>query len=151
MGYPTVTELKINTERAPSLITAHLVEGDIQGSSYRHFLVALFHLRPINGQQANKAKAKMTHEIVVAPLISTEPNFHIEDVPFPMDGVDIAKPVDMNIQFRANNDAQAAYFVNPMVELIKTGAVGITRQWEKHWVQCLAQGTKNDVFTLKQA
>lgn len=147
--YPTVTELKIDTKRAPAIISAFLVKGDIQGSSYDHYLVALFHLRPVNGKKANKAKAKMTHEVVISPLVATVPDRQIkEDEPFPMDGITIAKPVDMNIQFRAQNDAQAAYFVNPLVEMIKTGAVGVTRQWQAHWVECLAIGTKNDVFTL---
>lgn len=148
MAYPKVIELNINAEAAPAMVQAWMVKGEIQGSSYDHFLVALFHLRPIKGVGANKAKAAMTHEIFVAPLVATVPDRQIkENETFPMQGITIAKPVDMNIQFRAQNDARAAFFVSPLVEMIKTGAVGVTRQWQKHWIQCLAQGTHYDVFT----
>ena len=138
--YPTAIELR---NPPPSVIKAWVVEN-VRGSLYNQHIVVMYHLRPVDGIKANKAVSKMTHEVMVASVpserqISGDVYPHEHGIPFNV-------PPDMNIQFRADNDTRAAFLTNALIEVVKTGGVGITKEWLPHWVAMLEEGTKQPVY-----
>ena len=136
--FPTVTELR---NPPPTVIKAWLVEN-VRGSLYNQHIVVLYHLRPINGKKANKASFRMTHEIIVSSVPSER---QISDGVYP-EHLGFNVPPDMNIQFVAENDQHAAFFVNALTDVIKTGVVSVTKEYFKHWISMLEEGTKKQVF-----
>jgi len=138
--YPTATEL---TNPPDAVIKAYLIEN-VRGSLYKQHLVVMYHLRPMDGNKANKASFRMTHEIMVASVPSER---QIEQGAYPREhGLPWNNPPDMNIQFHAHNDKNAAFLTNALVEVVKTGGVGITKEWLPHWTAMLEEQTKNPVY-----
>lgn len=138
--YPTATELRNPPE---AVIKAWVVEN-VRGSLHRQHLVVMYHLRPMDNKKANKASFRMTHEIMVASVPSER---QITGDTYPHEhGLPFNQPLDMNIQFHADNDHRAAFLVNGLVEVVKTGGMGVTKDWLPHWTACLEEQTKQPVY-----
>lgn len=138
--YPTAVEL----QNPPDAVLKAWVVENVRGSLYKQHLVVMYHLRPMDGNKANKASFRMTHEIMVASVPSER---QIEGNVYPHEyGLPFNQPIDMNIQFHANNDIRAAFLTNALVEVVKTGGVGVTKEYLPHWTAMLEEQTKNPVY-----
>ncbi len=138
--YPTATEL----QNLPNAVIKAWIVENVRGSLYKQHIVAMFHLRPIDRVKANKASFRMSHELLVASVPSER---QVTGEIYPHEhGLPWNNPPDMNIQFHAENDQRAAFLANGLVEVIKTGGVGITKEWLPHWVAMLEEGTKKPVY-----
>ena len=138
--FPTATELRNPPD---SVIKAWVIEN-VRGSLYKQHLVVMYHLRPIDGKKANKASFRMTHEIMVASVPSERQV--VGDVYPHEHSLPWNSPPDMNIQFAAGKDQRAAFLTNALVEVVKTGGVGVTKDQLPHWVAMLEEGTKKPVY-----
>ena len=138
--YPTAIELQNPPE---SVIKAYIIEN-VRGSLYKQHIVVMYHLRPINGKKANKASFRMTHEIMVSSVPSERQV--VGDVYPHEHGLPWNNPPDMNIQFAAGKDKRAAFLTNALIEVVKTGGVGVTKEYLPHWTAMLEEQTKNAVF-----
>lgn len=138
--FPTAVELRDPPE---SVLKAWVVEN-VHGSSYKQHIVVMYHLRPLDGNRANKASFRMTHEIMVSSVPSER---QIKGDSYPQEhGLPFNQPLDMNIQFHADNDHRAAFLTNALIEVVKTGGVGVTKDWLPHWTAMLEEQTKNPVY-----
>ena len=138
--YPTAVELQNPPD---AVIKAWLIEN-VRGSLYKQHLVVVYHLRPMDGKKANKASFRMSHEIMVSAVPSER---QIDGGTYPHEGgLPFLSPPDMNIQFHADNDLRAAFLTNALIEVLKTGGVGITKEWLPHWTAMLEEQTKNPVY-----
>lgn len=125
------------------IVAAWVIDDDRFNPFYHQFMAVLYHLRKVDGlPEANKAKSRMTHELVTFftdPSTPVKGNAYPEPVPFVV-------PPEINIQFRAQNDKNAAYIIDNMMEVAKLNGLGPTREWTDHWVYVLSNATKFDVF-----
>lgn len=133
----------------PTVIGAWVADAN-DDPYFKQFLIVAYHLRDYNNKngetiKANKAKSRMTHELVIFP-VRADVDFSTDQYP---DVAPIVVPPEMNLQFRAQNDQNAMHVLRRMIEVVKLNGMGVTKKWDDHWVYVLSNATNFDVFKAK--